>query len=497
MSEDPSKAPLHAPTEPKHFRSSAGMPFKSRLRPEAQLQTQPSNASGSRHSSNPIVRSPLQQSFPAYPNPVSGEDTNTNSVLQATPSRRSRRSEQETRKRGESRSSSVPIIVRTLEEDSQSDTSNQLQARTRPHSRATSPLSHAHGRDHGRDHESSANPLNPNANRRSVKHLTCFWWWEKGECRFSEEECLYAHHDTGHYTLAPRQVTPGEPAKAGKSLERALNKLAITNRSSASLSSLADAHAHTHASHITAGNLNSSPSSRSESPQHAKRSRSSTPSPLDIGQAYAQAKQQLREDNDFLRRLVQETQREKRALVDTIESLQTEKTSLQSRIEAMSSEMSNLLVEREVLQATVKKLQFANTTAGSTGTSMRSPTGGFGPTLSQSPWGAIGSRRPSPVESLQQSYRAVSDGSVDQVKNNLTSFGGSDGSAHASLNPAAKPYAEAKPTFHFGNDSNLFGNSNESNVNSEFHFGNDFGSLGNGNESEELESVLRNLGPSF
>jgi hypothetical protein len=35
------------------------------------------------------------------------------------------------------------------------------------------------------------------ASRSSVKHLTCFWWKEKGTCKFSEDECLYAHHDTG------------------------------------------------------------------------------------------------------------------------------------------------------------------------------------------------------------------------------------------------------------------------------------------------------------
>ena len=43
----------------------------------------------------------------------------------------------------------------------------------------------------------------------SVKHLTCFWWKEKGDCRFREEDCLYAHHDTGLYADPPRQVIPG------------------------------------------------------------------------------------------------------------------------------------------------------------------------------------------------------------------------------------------------------------------------------------------------
>ena len=45
--------------------------------------------------------------------------------------------------------------------------------------------------------------------RPSVKHLTCFWWKERGDCRFKEEDCLYAHHDTGLYADPPRQVVPG------------------------------------------------------------------------------------------------------------------------------------------------------------------------------------------------------------------------------------------------------------------------------------------------
>jgi hypothetical protein len=43
----------------------------------------------------------------------------------------------------------------------------------------------------------------------SVKHLTCFWWKVKGDCRFSEEDCLYAHRETGLLADAPRQVVPG------------------------------------------------------------------------------------------------------------------------------------------------------------------------------------------------------------------------------------------------------------------------------------------------
>ncbi|KAK2804662.1 hypothetical protein FQN50_006501 [Emmonsiellopsis sp. PD_5] len=62
----------------------------------------------------------------------------------------------------------------------------------------------------------------------SVKHLTCWWWNEKGQCRYSEKECLYAHRQTesGKVADAPRQVRPGEPPVAGKSLEKALQEAA-------------------------------------------------------------------------------------------------------------------------------------------------------------------------------------------------------------------------------------------------------------------------------
>jgi hypothetical protein len=43
--------------------------------------------------------------------------------------------------------------------------------------------------------KSSSNPGTPHPHGKpSVKHLTCFWWKEKGDCRFKEEDCLYAHH---------------------------------------------------------------------------------------------------------------------------------------------------------------------------------------------------------------------------------------------------------------------------------------------------------------
>jgi hypothetical protein len=58
--------------------------------------------------------------------------------------------------------------------------------------------------------KSSSNPGTPHPHGKpSVKHLTCFWWKEKGDCRFKEEDCLYAHRDTGLYADPPRQVIPG------------------------------------------------------------------------------------------------------------------------------------------------------------------------------------------------------------------------------------------------------------------------------------------------
>ena len=42
----------------------------------------------------------------------------------------------------------------------------------------------------------------------SVKRLTCFWWRERGFCKFVEEDCLYAHYDTGLYADPPRGYVP-------------------------------------------------------------------------------------------------------------------------------------------------------------------------------------------------------------------------------------------------------------------------------------------------
>jgi hypothetical protein len=35
------------------------------------------------------------------------------------------------------------------------------------------------------------------ASRQALKHLTCYHWKQKGGCRFRDDECQYAHYDTG------------------------------------------------------------------------------------------------------------------------------------------------------------------------------------------------------------------------------------------------------------------------------------------------------------
>ena len=40
------------------------------------------------------------------------------------------------------------------------------------------------------------------------KNTTCFWWWTTGHCKKSEKECLYAHRDTGLYAKPPPGYVP-------------------------------------------------------------------------------------------------------------------------------------------------------------------------------------------------------------------------------------------------------------------------------------------------
>ncbi len=159
----------------------------------------------------------------------------------------------------------------------------------------------------------------------SVKHLTCFWWKVKGDCRFSADDCLYAHHDTGLLADAPRQVTPGgnrlrvhscaptdyqslslEPAKAGRHLEKALDNLrSKRNPSSSSLNTSMLANPSTPDSQGTSSIV-------------------TTPADTDALQERISF---MQSDNNFLRNLVEQSSKEKSILMTTIEGLQKENSS--------------------------------------------------------------------------------------------------------------------------------------------------------------------------
>lgn len=54
-----------------------------------------------------------------------------------------------------------------------------------------------------------APPKPTNSNPPSVKHLTCYFWDKNKNCKWSDQECLYAHHATGKVASGPMQVEPG------------------------------------------------------------------------------------------------------------------------------------------------------------------------------------------------------------------------------------------------------------------------------------------------
>jgi len=45
--------------------------------------------------------------------------------------------------------------------------------------------------------------------------MTCFFWYQHGRCSKSDDECIYAHVDTGHYANPPVSTGMGD-AVAGK-----------------------------------------------------------------------------------------------------------------------------------------------------------------------------------------------------------------------------------------------------------------------------------------
>jgi hypothetical protein len=131
-------------------------PLSSILSEYTMISNRPSSLLPSwRHTSNPSVSSPLHNMLP----PQNLDSTDTSSPpLDETPTRS--RSVQKSRPRGESRSSSVPVLNIPRQTFDSTDQDRKT----------------------------------------SVKHLTCFWWKEKGQCKYSDEDCLYAHYDTVSHT---------------------------------------------------------------------------------------------------------------------------------------------------------------------------------------------------------------------------------------------------------------------------------------------------------
>ena len=179
-----SKLPPDAPTGPKALRYSSRMSSRSRLHPNPKSWNSAPSPSVPRQSSSPLVHSPLQQSFLMDGDSSKSAPSSPRLTTQETPPRLSRLSEQGKRPRGESRSSSVPIIIRAPQEtkiEVENTVPRPFGPRTRPKSCASSSLPSPADTQDGQG-------------RRNVKHLTCFWWWEKGECKYAEEECRMSYH---------------------------------------------------------------------------------------------------------------------------------------------------------------------------------------------------------------------------------------------------------------------------------------------------------------
>ena len=190
--------------------------------------------------------------------------------------------------------------------------------------------------------------------KTGVEKLVESWEYDVTLSRTSPSQSLtdkfsvYAHYDTGHYTAVPRQVVPGEPAK---SLERALGKTALTIRSTAaSLPSVGTAN-------LTAGDsLSVGAHSRPGTPfSRGRSSLGTTSSRSGVDFSYSAG---LRGDNDFLRVIVEDTQREKRLLQEKVTSLENEKSQLTTDVDKIKEDFNTMLREREALQATNRMLQF-------------------------------------------------------------------------------------------------------------------------------------------
>jgi hypothetical protein len=158
MSSDPRKKPF-------------SLPIPRRPAPRPPLRHPSFGLAAFRQNTTPFAASPLQTTMSAASN--SSDSGSPPREDQAEIASRSSRSMLQVRPRAHSRSSSAPTSL-----------SVPRQSSAESSSRSTSPTS----------------PGNQE-NRRSVKHLTCFWWKEKGSCRHSDEDCLYAHYDVSPFLI--------------------------------------------------------------------------------------------------------------------------------------------------------------------------------------------------------------------------------------------------------------------------------------------------------
>lgn len=82
----------------------------------------------------------------------------------------------------------------------------------------------AHPKYHRLTHPRSASGQYEGSDTTPEKQLECFFWRRDGFCKFSEEDCLYAHHPTGKIkeyndfkdkgsSFRPYKSTPASPAK--------------------------------------------------------------------------------------------------------------------------------------------------------------------------------------------------------------------------------------------------------------------------------------------
>lgn len=90
------------------------------------------------------------------------------------------------------------------------------------------------GSDERDPNRPSKKSTNAGAQSHGNKQLECWWWKVKGSCRFPDEQCMYAHYDTGSLAPAPGKkqkdtplneknlaTQPKNPPRRGKSPSKA------------------------------------------------------------------------------------------------------------------------------------------------------------------------------------------------------------------------------------------------------------------------------------